>query len=250
MCEHECLLGYLEITRQMLTNYGTPLVIYSDKYSVFFPAKNQKVTVEEELEGKRNPTTQFGRIMDALGITLIPASTSQAKGRIERLWETLQDRLTTEFKINNINTIEEANKFLIKYIDKYNKRFSVEPVTEENKFIPISSYIDLDLLLSVQFTRVIDNGGIFSIKTKKFQIVNNDIMPKAKVTIYMSHKIGIIVEYNKKRYKVVCLDNVPSTYSTLTLNKFCKEYEIEVKEFATEMCSYNSKEISPLLVTS
>lgn len=250
MCEHECLLGYLEITRQMLTNYGTPLAIYSDKYSVFFPAKSQKVTVEEELEGKRNPTTQFGRIMEVLGITLIPASTSQAKGRIERLWETLQDRLTTEFKINNINTIEEANKFLIKYIDKYNKRFSVEPITEENKFIPIPSYIDLDLLLSVQFTRVIDNGGIFSIKTKKFQIVNNDIMPKAKVTIYMSHKIGIIVEYNKKRYKVVCLDNVPSTYSTLTLNKFCKEYEIEVKEFATEMCSYNSKEISPLLVTS
>lgn len=89
MCENECLMGYLEITRQMLTNYGSPVAIYSDKYSVFFPTCTQKTTVEEELEGKDKPTTQFKRIMDSLGITMIAASTSQAKGRIERLWGTL-----------------------------------------------------------------------------------------------------------------------------------------------------------------
>ena len=66
---------------------------------------------------------------------------------------------------------------------------------------------------------------------KKFQIVNNDILPNVKVNIYISHKIGIIVEHNQKRYKVICLDNVPSSYSTLNLNKLCKEYELEVKEF-------------------
>lgn len=250
MCEHECLLGYLEITRQMLKHYGSPIAIYSDKYSVFFPTKSQKITIEEELQGKEKPTTQFKRIMDLLGIELIPASTSQAKGRVERLWETLQDRLTIEFRLNNITTIEDANQFLPKYIEKYNKKFAVEPLSKENKFIPLPSYIDLKMLLTNKFTRIIDNSGTFSIHNKKFQIIDNDILPKAKVNIYMRQKIGIIVEYNKKRYKVVCLDNVPSTYSTLTLNKFCKEYEATVKKFATEICSYNSKELSPLLTTS
>ena len=77
---------------------------------------SQKVTLEEQLEGKEKPTTQFGRIMDFLGIEMFPASSSQAKGRIERLWGTLQDRLITEFKINDVHTIEQANDFLPKYI--------------------------------------------------------------------------------------------------------------------------------------
>lgn len=250
MCENECLMGYLEITRQMLKKYGSPVAIYSDKYSVFFPTVSQKVTLEEQLEGKEKPTTQFKRIMDFLGIELIAASTSQAKGRIERLWETLQDRLVTEFKLNNIKTIEDANKFLPKYIEKYNKKFAIEPEIKESKFIPLPAYVDLDILLSSKLTRVIDNAGTFTIKNKVFQIVENDIIPNAKVNIYMSHKIGIIVEYNQKRYKVVCIDNVPSKYSALNLNKLCKEHELEVKEFATNLCSYNSKEHSPLLVTS
>ena len=250
MCENECLMGYLEITRQMLKNYGSPIAIYSDKYSVFFPTLSQKVTIEEQLQGKEKPTTQFKRIMDVLGIELIAASTSQAKGRIERLWETLQDRLVTEFKINSINTIEDANKFLPKYIEKYNKKFAKEPESNESKFIPLPPYVDLDILLTNKFTRVIDNAGTFTIKNKKFQIVDNNILPNTKVDIYISHKIGIIVEHKQKRYKVVCLDNVPSSYSTLNFNKFCKEHQLEVKKFATNLCSYNSKEHSPLLITS
>lgn len=250
MCENECLMGYLEITRQMLQNYGSPVAIYSDKYSVFFPTASQKVTLEEQLEGKEKPTTQFYRIMDILGIELIAASTSQAKGRIERLWQTLQDRLVTEFKLNNIVTIEQANEFLPKYITKNNKQFAIEPEKDESKFIPVPSYIDLDLLLTNKLTRVIDSGGTFSIKNKKFQIVDNDILPNVKVNIYISHKIGIIVEHKEKRYKVVCIDNVPSSYSTLNLNKLCKEHELEVRLFATNLCSVNSKESDPLLVTS
>ena len=250
MCEHECLMGYLEITRQMLKNYGSPIAIYSDKYSVFFPSSSQKVTIEEQLQGKEKPTTQFKRIMDTLGIELIAASTSQAKGRIERLWETLQDRLFTEFKINNIKTIEDANKFLPKYIEKYNKRFAIIPKDSQSKFIPLPSYVDLDLLLANKVNRVIDNAGTFSINSRLFQIVDNDILPNTKVEIYISHKIGILIFYKEKRYKVVCLDNVPSRYSALNLNKLCKEHELEVKAFATNLCSYNSKELSPLLVSS
>ena len=126
MCEHECLLGYLETLRQMLKDYGIPKCLYPDKFSVFFPVKAQKLTIEEQLQGRTKPTTQFKRIIDVLGIDMFPAATSQAKGRIERLWETFQDRLITEFKLNKIRTIDEANEFLKKYIKKYNKKFSVK----------------------------------------------------------------------------------------------------------------------------
>lgn len=250
MCENECLMGYLEITRQMLEKYGSPVAIYSDQYSVFFPTKGQKVTIEEQLEGKEKPTTQFKGIMDALGIELIAASTSQAKGRIERLWQTLQDRLVTEFKLNGIDTIEKANEFLPSYIDKYNARFAVEPECNDSKFIKVPSYIDLNLLLANKFTRKIDNSGTFSIQNHKFQIADKSILPGAKIDIYMSHKIGIIALYKEKRYEVLCIEDVPSKYSTLNFKNFCKEHQAKVKDIATSLCSYNSKEVSPLLTSS
>ena len=250
MCENECLLGYLEATRQMLINHGSPKCVYPDKYSVFFPAIKQKLTIEEQLQGKEKPVTQFGRIMDFLGIEMFPASTSQAKGRIERLWETLQDRLITEFKINNIKTIDQANNFLPNYIKKYNKRFAVEPARDESKFLKIPSYINLDLLLTSKFTRIIDNSGMFTIKNKKFQIVNNKILPGVKVDIYMSKKIGIIVEHNDTKYKVVCVEDLPSKYSTLNLNKFCKEHSLAIESFVDEMMTYNAKQYEPLLTSS
>lgn len=250
MCENECLLGYLEATRQMLTNHGSPQCVYPDKYSVFFPAKSQKVSIEEQLQGKEKSTTQFGRIMDFLGIEMFPASTSQAKGRIERLWGTLQDRLVTEFKLNHITTIEQANEFLPNYIKKYNKRFAVAPPKPQIKFVKVPSYIDLDLLLSSKLTRVIDNAGTFSIQNKKFQILNNKILPGVKVNIYMSKKIGIIVEHNNTRYKVVCAENLPNKYSSLNLDQFYKEHSLEVYNFVDKLLTYNAKQYEPLLTSS
>ncbi len=250
MCEHGCLLGYLETLRQMLKDYGIPKCLYPDKFSVFFPVKAQKLTIEEQLQGKTKPTTQFKRIIDILGIDMFPASTSQAKGRIERLWETFQDRLITEFKLNKIKTIDEANDFLKKYIKKYNKRFSVKAESEESYFEPIPNYIDLDLLLSIKLTRKIDGSGSFTIKNKKFQILNNNIMPKSKINIYISKKIGIIAEHNNTKYKVICSDNLPSKYSSLSMNEFYKEHYQELYSFALSLLTYNAKENEPLLVTS
>ena len=76
------------------------------------------ITIEEQLDGRQKGITQFGRIIEELGIEMFPASSPQAKGRIERLWETLQSRLVTEFRINHITTIEQANEFLKGYIER------------------------------------------------------------------------------------------------------------------------------------
>lgn len=249
MCEHECLLGYLEVLRQMLEDYGIPKCLYPDKFSVFFPATKQKLTIEEQLQGKTKPTTQFKRIIDVLGIDMFPASTSQAKGRIERLWNTFQDRLVTEFKLANIKTIADANAFLRKYIKKYNKRFSVEPESSESNFVPVPSYLDLNLLLAIKITRKIDGSGSFTINNKKFQILNNNIIPKTKINIYISKKIGIIAEHNNTRYKVICSDNLPSKYSSININNLYKEHYQELQSFALDLLTYNAKEKEPLLVS-
>lgn len=250
MCEHECLLGYLEVLRQMLINYGIPQCLYPDKFSVFFPAKAQKLTIEEQLQGKTEPTTQFKRIIDVLGINMFPASTSQAKGRVERLWETFQDRLITEFKLAKVNTIEQANIFLKGYLKKYNKKFSVEPKSDKSYFVPVPSYLNLDLLLSIKLTRCIDASGSFTIKNKKFQILDNKIMPKTKVNIYMSQKIGIIAEHNNTKYKVICSNNLPNTYKNKTADKFFKEHSQELFTFALSLLTYDAKEKEPVLTSS
>lgn len=250
MTKNECLLGYLEALRYMQKNCGIPKVLYPDKYSVFFPVKNQKVTLEEELQGKQTPTTQFMNIISTLGIKMYPASTSQAKGRIERLWKILQDRLITEFRINNIKTPEQANEFFIKYIPKYNKRFAIKPENDESHLSKMPDYINLDLLLSVRLTRVIDNAGSFTIKGQRFQIINNKILPNTKVDIYINKKNGIIVIHNDILYKVICGNDVPNTYSTHTMNELYHENNKKIVEFALSMLSYDSKINEPILTSA
>ena len=250
MMKNECLLGYLETLRYMLKHFGIPNNLYPDKYSVFFPTSKQKITVEEELEGKKNPTTQFMNIASTLGINMFPASTSQAKGRIERLWKTLQDRLITEFRINNITTPEEANKFFEKFIPKYNKKFAVAPVSDISYFSEVPDYINLDLLLSAKLQRVIDNAGSFTINNQRFQIINNKILPNVKVDIYINKKKGIIVIHDNVEYKVICGSDVPSKYSTHTAVQLYKENNAKVVEFASNMLTYDNKVNEPLLTSS
>ena len=208
MCKNECLLGYLEVLRQTLENYGIPISIYPDKYSVFFPPKkvNDHITLEEQLNGREKGITQFGRIVEELGIEMFPASSPQAKGRIERLWETLQSRLVTEFRIHNIKNIDEANTFLIEYIEKYNSKFAIEATNQKSVFLKLPKRYNLDELLSVRFERTIDNAGVFSINNSKFQIMDKRLPPKTKVQIYLSQKIGMRVKSNNKIYDVQPLE--------------------------------------------
>ena len=208
MCKNECLLGYLEVLRQTLENYGIPISLYPDKYSVFFPPKkvDDHITLEEQLNGREKGITQFGRIVEELGIEMFPASSPQAKGRIERLWETLQSRLTTEFRINHITTIEEANKFLESYIEKYNSQFSILAIKPQNVYLKLPKRYDLDELLCVRFERTIDNAGVFSINNSKFQIMDRSLPPKTKVQVYLSQKIGMRVKSSNKIYDVQPLE--------------------------------------------
>ena len=139
---------------------------------------------------------------------MFPASSPQAKGRIERLWETLQSRLVTDFRINKITNIEQANKFLINYIEKNNSSFSVEPISNNTTFLKLPKRYNLDELLCVRFERTIDNAGVFSINNSKFQILDKSLPQKTKIQIYISQKIGMRVKSNNKIYDVEPLEMI------------------------------------------
>jgi transposase len=203
MCKNECMHGYLEVTIQTLEKFGIPEALYADGSSIFFSNNKDELTIEEELAGVEEANTQYGKMMDELGITLILAGSSQAKGRIERLWNTLHDRLITEFKINKITTMEQANEFLKKYISKYNKRFAVPAENPVSKFVPLPKWINLETLLTVKYTRQVDNAACFSYKCITFQIQNIQILPRVTVELLISKRIGMKVRYKDKLYSVI-----------------------------------------------
>ena len=212
MCKNECMHGYFEVIRQTLEDFGVPENIYADGSSIFFPTQKDKLTLEEQLSGIEKNNTQFGKIMESLGIHLIHAGSSQAKGRIERLWNTLHDRLITEFKIHEITDMNQANSFFKKYVKKYNKKFKVKPKEENSAFVPLLNTIDLDRLLTVKYKRIVDNGACFSLNNIRFKIENIDLLPRTKVDVLISKKIGIKVLYKEKLYTVKPIynkDNIP-----------------------------------------
>ena len=140
--------------------------------------------------------------MDELGINLIHTGSSQAKGRIEILWNTLHNRLITEFRINNITNMEQANIFLKEYVKKYNKKFKVKPKDNKTAFIPLLKYINLDNLLTVKYKRTVDNGVCLSLNNFSFKIENIDILLRTRIDVLINKKIAIKVLYKDKVYTV------------------------------------------------
>jgi transposase len=216
LCKHECLLGYLEVTRQTIENFGIPSELYPDKASVFFVnIKNENLTIEEQLEGLTERKTQLGRIMEELGVDMHPAHSPQAKGRIERLWETLQSRLPIEFQRMGITTIEAANAYLPIYIQKHNAQFAVKPARNISLFVRLFDTSVLDILLSVKIGRKTNDAGVFSFHNYKFMIPDPACRGK-KITILMSEKLGFkaMVGDNPRIYDIQNCDFVNARQRT------------------------------------
>ena len=190
--KNECLLGYLEVARQTIERHGIPSELYPDKASVFFvaPREKENLTIEEQLEGIEEKITQLGLIMAELGVDMHPAHSPQAKGRIERLWGTLQSRLPVEFRRRGIATMSAANDFLIReYIPSYNKEFAVTPASNASRFVRLYDTSILDTLLVCRIPRKTDNSGVFQFHNHKF-IVPDPACRGKKIDLVMSEKIG------------------------------------------------------------
>ncbi len=206
LTQNECLYGYLETMRQCCVDYGIPQTVYSDNHTIFRSPKTGKLTVDELIAGKTVHLTQFGRSMHELGIDLIVAKTPQAKGRIERLWETLQSRLPIELAKREIKTFTDANRFLEQeYRKLFNEKFAVEPEAE-CIFVPLSEKLGIDSVLCVKHTRKTDVAGTFSFKNRCFQILDQGspiINARREINVLMNPRYGIRVEYQGRVYETI-----------------------------------------------
>jgi transposase len=150
--EYEGTIPAMDSFRRYVTHYGMPLALYTDKHTTYkSPAAP---TVEEQLAGRR-PHSQFERSLAELGVTVIHAHSPQAKGRVERLFKTLQDRLVKDLRLAGIATIEAANQFLDTWRPGYNRRFAVPPAQAANLHRPRPASRDLDRTLCLKTTRVV-----------------------------------------------------------------------------------------------
>lgn len=147
----EDLHGYVTLLRHLVTTYGRPLVLYGDRLNVFV-RNDAHWTLEEQLRGTQDPT-HFGRILRELGIGFIAAGSPQAKGRIERLWQTLQDRLVSELRLRGIATLEAANAFLPEFLADFNGRFTRAPADATAVWRPAPR--DLAAVLSCRYDRLV-----------------------------------------------------------------------------------------------
>jgi hypothetical protein len=162
----EDLHGYTTVLGQTCRQYGVPVTLYGDRLSLF-QRNDRHWTLAEELRGQQDPT-HFGRMLQELGIGFIAAQSPQAKGRIERLWGTLQDRLVSELRLRALHSLEQANAFLPEFLPAFIQRFARAPGAPTSAWRPAPR--ELDRLLSCRYTRVVARDNTVRLGARWLQI--------------------------------------------------------------------------------
>lgn len=167
--DYEGTWTLFEATEHYLKIHGKPLAFYVDKHSTF--KINRQANVEEELKDKQ-AQSQFTRAMDSIGIEVICANSPEAKGRVERLFETLQDRLVKEMRLKGISTKEEATKYFREiYIPIHNSRFAVVPREKANLHRPLLPGDNLHKILTIRSKRMVSRNLTVQYKNTRYQLI-------------------------------------------------------------------------------
>lgn len=202
---NEDLYGYLQALKQLVSNYGVPAGLYSDGHTIFFSPNKDKLSLEEELAGKKVSLTQFGKVLEELGVNHIHARSPQAKGRVERLWGTLQSRLMVEMRLEGISTLDEANVYLPKFMERFNGRFAVAAVDPLSAFKPTPPVWQLQRMIAFKEERTASNGSTISFYSKLYRLVDIEgtvmaLTPRSKVTVILDLEGSMSAIYREKSY--------------------------------------------------
>lgn len=218
----ETTAAYFKATREYLKRYGKPLALYADKNSIFRINTNRDgISSTRDSQG----LTQFGRAMKQLGIELIPTHSAQAKGKVEKLFNTLQDRLVKELRLKMISDIKAANQYLPGFTKEFNQKFAVDPKDPRDAHLPLLSLEKKSLkrILAFQETRILSKNltcqfenKLYLIKTKRPAYV----MRHAPVLIIKDLKGEIAIEYKgrKLNYEVTRRQSKQEIIDTKQLN--------------------------------
>jgi len=201
--EHESFWSYSALCKRYFRQYGLPEALYADRFSVFRVNQTNVTTTAAQ--------TMFEQAMSALGIELICASSPQAKGRVERANQTLQDRLVKEMRLAGISDYQQANAFLAKYLASYNQKFAVLPTDTVDSHEPLRPENDLDWIFTIKITRTLSKDLQFQHNRVIYQIQTDRpayALKGRKVTVLEN-------EHGKIR---VLLDQTP-----LEFNRFIRQ---------------------------
>lgn len=198
--EYEGTIPALDGFARYVKRYGLPLSVYLDRHTTY--KSNAKPTVEEALAGAE-PMSQFERGLGELGVKVIHAYSPQAKGRIERLFGTFQNRVLREMRLEKVSTIQEANLFLERYLPVFNKRFRViaaDPVDLHRKCPPLRV---LERTLCVKEERVLRNDFTIAYEGQLYQVEEKVRARKVVVEKRLSGSLHITYRGNDLRYKAI-----------------------------------------------
>ena len=204
--EQEDSQGYFVLLREIVSRYGIPLALYHDRHSIFEVSadERERETIQEQLAGKPM-LTQFGRLMLELGITSISALSPQAKGRIERLWGTFQDRLVSELRLAEVSTLEEANRFLEGFLDRFNGRFAVPPQEAGSAYRPALD-LNQEAFFCFKHERVVGADNVVRFNGRRLQILPTlDRLSYARCSVQVHEQLdGALKLYYQKHYLDTC----------------------------------------------
>lgn len=212
MCLNECRLGYNEVLRQTWTKFGVPEAFYIDRHSSFVKSKKKKNKTQTELlEYSKNETTHFIDLCNDLNIEVILALSAQGKGRIERLWQTLQGKLPYIFRFLKIDTISAANEFLSSWVDSFNEKYSISAKSIDKAWRRVPSWFSLDYRFSLKFTCSTDSMGYFTFHECDFRLMS-PLRAYKTFELCLSEQFGVRAFMDGKWYPVTlaekCLQDV------------------------------------------
>ena len=213
---YEGTIPAMDSFRRYISLYGIPIALYADRHSTY-KNNNKKLSIQEQLAGIQ-ANTQFSRALRELSVTLIPAYSPQAKGRVERSFSTFQDRLVKELHRHNITTLKNANVFLEKFLINHNKRFSIKPAKSTDLHRPSLPVHALTKILCVKTTRSIDNDFSIRHNNSIFQLLNSTISKKA------------CVEDHANGSNLIRINNRAVPFADVT-NKFIKNKKLRLSPF-------------------
>ena len=194
--------GYTLLLWHIVENEGIPEVLYHDGHGIFVRSRKEPETLEEQLAGRRKPT-QFGRMMDELSIISITSLSPQARGRIERLWGTFQDRLKSELRIAGARTKEEANRVLWHFLARFNERFAVAAREPGLAYRPVPDGFNPDEVFCFKYERTVGKDNVVRFGGHRLQIMpTNGRLSYVKAHVEVQERMdGSLAVY----YKGQCL---------------------------------------------
>ena len=169
--QQEDAAGYFLLLHQLVQQHGRPLALYHDRHGIFAQTSTatEAETLKEQLAGKQDPT-QFGRLLEELEITSIAAHSPQAKGRVERLFGTLQDRLVVELRLAGASTLQQANQVLADYLPRFNTQFAVPPAQAGSAYRPWAAQRGAQEVFCFKYLRTVGLDNVVSFARHRLQI--------------------------------------------------------------------------------